>query len=728
MKLDKIKQILLIIFIVANIYNVKTLKKFSVFQNSSSVTEVDSFLSRGFSFLLKDKEINQFPENPISQKKIFNYDSNIQKNILPKLLYTDERFRLVINRNISDLKIEEVKKNSQITVGGAHFPTVNTGQYKKAISQIFRRGLANQFTTDNYGIKYISPDHDKNFPSLSNQIIKESYKRFNSLPNSVQVNVTFSDFINDDNLIQGAIDFFKDYGTHYIYEYTLGYRAGFQREFRTNMTYLLNKDGKIPNTDLKTFLSFIEKSEKIETVKAEEKKANEKADEKKATATAKNFLKKRATNSNDPEKEKKAALIQNPAPVPIVSKLPIPEIPNSPSIDFDANDPNKSIDDDSIIASSVGKGNDNSIINNSLTSLGNSTSAHLSRYDFIVNEPAIKSNSNDPLFAHFAVGECEVENYFIKSNRCNKNNPRLIRYKIAPIYKLFNPFFQTRTLFKADSLTLGVSEMKQIYGKLRRMFFFIQEALDPSLFVVTEIFSNSFDRNAPGTWNPCLQPNPSVFETIRRRYTITKKKDIFAKEALLMNKQIPVVSIKNYATPKKTFDIISSLDKSMYWCLKQEHNMHPEDLISGQWRKRRFVVDVRFIIDNDHIPFTSAGYECKETWEFMDNKTKILTRWHFCVKYSNDFMSPMLITDVKIFEFQKVMGKCYHDSLVIWNNGRKYFCSCEINLQKISDDKAQDDKDVFFCYSRKNDLFYIPIIPNRPVNSKSKFSQKNNNE
>jgi hypothetical protein len=708
MKLDKIKQIFLIIFIVANIYNVQTLRKFSVFQNISSISEVDSFLSRGFSYLILNKEINQFPESPISPKKIFNYDSNILKNILPNFLYSDERYRFVINRNVTNLKIDEMKKNAQITVGGEFLPTVNSGQYKQAISHIYRRGLADQLTTDNYGIRYLTPNHDKNFPSLSNEIMKDAYKKFKSYPNSVQSNGTFSDFINDDNLIQGAIDFFKDFGTHYITEYTLGYRAGFNREYRTNKTFLINKDGKVPNINLNTILSFIEKSLKIETVKKVEKK--------KETTIMKNFLKK----------DDHMNLKQNPAPLPILSKKPNPDVPNSPQNEFDANDPNKSIDDDSIFSSSHDKNNFNSIIKNSLTSLGNSTFLNLSRYNFIVDEPAKVSIQNDPLFAHFSVGECETENYFIKSNRCNKNNPRLIRYKIAQIHRLFNPFFQTKSLFKADNLKIGTQDMIIIHDNLRRMSHFIQEAMDPSLFVITEIFSNSFERNQPGTWDPCLKTNPSTFETIRQKYMITKKNQVFKKEALLMNKLIPVVSIKNYATPKKTFDIISNTEKSLYWCLKQEHNIHPEDLKDGEWRKRRFVIDIRLIIENDHIPFTNAGYECKETWEFTDTKTKNLTRWHFCVKYSNDFINPILITDVKIFEFQKDMGKCFHDSLVVWNNGRKYYCNCELNLQSISDDKNQKDKDVFFCYSRKNDLYYKPIIPNRPFNSKNKFAKKTN--
>lgn len=703
MKLEEIKHILIIIFIVANINNVQLLRKFKSFHNSSSISEVDSFLSRGFSYLISDKEINQFPESPLSKKKIFNYDSNILKNILPNLLYTNERFRFVINRNITNFRVEEMKKNSQITVGGDFITTVNSGQYKKAISHIYRRDFANQLTTDNYGIKYISPDHDKDFPPLSKDILKDIQKRFNSYPNSVQVNGTFSDFINDDNLIQGTIDFFREYGTHYITEYTLGYRAGFNREYMTNKTFLLNKDGKIPNTNLKTILSFIQKSVK----KVEEKK-------KKESMEKKNFLKK----------DIKPIVTQNPAPVPIAISKPLPDIPNSPASDFDPNDPDKSIDDDSVFSNSLDKANYNSVIKNSLTSLGNSTFSNLSRYSFIVDEQAKPSNKNDPLFSHFAVGECEIQDFFIKSNRCNKNNPRLIKYKVSPIYKLFNPFFQTRTLFKADNLRIGYNEMKNIYETLRRMFHFIQEAMDPNLFVVTEISSFSYDRNQPSSWNPCLRTNPSVFEVIRNKYMITRKKDIFSKEAILMNKNIPVVSIKNYATPKKTFEIISKNEKSMYWCLKQENNMHPEDLMSGEWRKRRFLLDIRLIIDNDNIPFTQAGYECNETWEYID-KTKNLTRWHFCKKYTTDFTSPLLITDVKIFEFQKSMGKCYHDNLVVWNNGKKYHCNCEFNLQTISDDKNQQDKDLFFCYSRKNELFYKPIIPNSPFNSKNKFAKKN---
>ena len=114
MKLDKLKQIILIIFIVANVYNVNTLRMISAFQNTSSFSEVDSFLSRGFSYLNLIKEINQFPESPLSNKKIFSYDSNVLKNILPSLLYSDERYRFVINRNLTNLKVDETKKMTKL--------------------------------------------------------------------------------------------------------------------------------------------------------------------------------------------------------------------------------------------------------------------------------------------------------------------------------------------------------------------------------------------------------------------------------------------------------------------------------------------------------------------------------------------------------------------------------------------------------------------------------------
>jgi len=702
MKLVNNKQILLIIFIIASIYNVISFRKFTYSKNKGPVlSEIDTFLTRGFSYLNQEKEINQFPESTLSKKKIFSHEAQLLNNILPNLLLSNERFRFVINRNISLMNMEEVRKNDQSTVEGEYYPTVNSGSYKNALSHIYRRGLFSQLTTDSYGMSYISQDHETNFPMLSDTFLKDSYNKFYKFPHSVEVNATFSDFVNDDNLIQGAIDFFKDYGTHYISEYTYGFKIGFNREYRTDKTFLENKDGKIPNTNLELMLSFIQESEK----------SNSTAHVNNLKDQTKTFLK-----SEEPVKK-------NTAPVPIVTMKAAPQIPNSPPSDFDPNNPDGSMDDDSIFEDSSKKGDFNTILKDSISSLGNKKDVKIgTKYDFLVDEVPKKPNNMDPLFSQFAVGECETRDFFIKSNRCNMKNPRLIKYQITPIHNLFNPFLQTKASFSIGGKKIGKDDMKFIYTTIRKMFYFIQEALNPDLFVVTEIFSENYERANVNKMHPCFRQKSSTLEIIRQKYMVTNLKLRFSKESIMMNKYLPVIGIKNYATPKKSFEIISNQGNSMYWCLKQEHNIHPQDLVNGEWRKRKFLIDIRYIIDNDDIPFTQAGYECKQTWQFTDPVTQNLNRWHFCVKYTSDFTHPLIVTDVKIFEFQKTMGKCFHNSLVVWNNGREYYCNCEINFGDLTDDKSQKDKDIFFCVSRKNNLFYKPLVANQPINSKSRFA------
>lgn len=745
------KQIVVFLLILVNSYLIDCLdnEKFNFSNKNNTKTNVDKFFSRGFSYLKLDKEINQFPLSGIGEKNIFMYDTILRQNVFPHLLYSNELFRYNINRNTTRLNPEEMRKYNEITVTGANIPTVNSGSYKKAISHIFRRAISYQLTIDTYGIKYVSPNHDNNFPFLSDDILAEVYKKFYKYPNSVQNGATFSDFINDDNLIQGSIDFFNDYGTHYITDYTLGYRFGFNREYRSNKTFLENEQGKIPVAKLESLLSFTQKTEKsILEEKSKDKNTNQNNLRLNSRERFKNnnrnaryskdtngpsnnqaINKDNGKDKNSKLTSKDVKLNKNPEPIPFPTKKKNnPLIPNSPQ-DIDPNDPDKTIDDDSIIQSSFQDPSTNSILKNSLTSLGKAKFSNQTRYQFLADEnPSVTYNST-PTFSHFAIGECEIDKFFIKTNKCNKEIPKLVKFKVAPIHNLFNPLFQTRRLFKFNNTEINPKKMLTIFHNIKRMFYLIQEALDPKLFVVTDIFSVQTERTSlnTNTDNECFKTNPNTLEIVNKKYAVVNTNSVFYHDSIQMNKHLPVISIVNYATPKKGFNIISSAEKSMFWCTKREHNIHPEDLITGEWRKRKYLLDIKFIIDNDNKPFTDAGFKCSETWEFHDQESKSLDRWHFCAKYTYDFTHPLIITDVKIFSFQKSMAKCFNNSLITWLNGRKYYCDCEINLQKMSDEAGQQDKDVFFCYSRKSEMLNKPITPNQPLNSKSRFAPKKDN-
>jgi hypothetical protein len=151
----------------------------------------------------------------------------------------------------------------------------------------------------------------------------------------------------------------------------------------------------------------------------------------------------------------------------------------------------------------------------------------------------------------------------------------------------------------------------------------------------------------------------------------------------------------------------------MFWCLTRNHNTTPEELKSGKWASKKYLTEVKVVVDHDSKPFESAGFNCTETWNFVDKKTKVENRWHFCSKFTENFMDPNIITDVKFFEYHPSMGKCTDNHLQAYIDGKTYECDCDLNFNTISDEKKQGD--TFLCRSRKARIHNKLASPNAPA-------------
>ena len=312
----------------------------------------------------------------------------------------------------------------------------------------------------------------------------------------------------------------------------------------------------------------------------------------------------------------------------------------------------------------------------------------------------------------FYIGECTIEKSFIKSETCNKTNPRPVRYSIHPVHYLFNPLLQNKKDFSADGENLDDEKMKKIHSNMAYLYDRIQGAMDPNLFVVTKIESFKLAKADAHKSQPCLSIKHKTLEKIYKSYTQTKKGKFYQEDIFINNKHIPVTSFKNYNKLKKAYHIITNGGDGLYWCLTREHNVTTDELKSGKWESKKFLMDIKVIIDHDNKPFTEAGYQCAETWAFTDKKTKNENRWHFCTKWTENFMDSRIVTDVKFFEFHRAVGKCTNGYLQTYLDGKRYECDCSFNYRKISDEKKQGN--TYLCMSRKEDVFKKPLSPNMP--------------
>lgn len=334
--------------------------------------------------------------------------------------------------------------------------------------------------------------------------------------------------------------------------------------------------------------------------------------------------------------------------------------------------------------------------------------------------PQTAGANTKPDLNHFSIGECSIDKHFMKPETCNPKNPRLVRFEVTPIYYLFNPLMQTKKDFSAKGEAIDKPKMAKLHQNMELLYQEIQLALDPTLLVVTNIESLKLSKEEAAK-NECLKIPIKALEKIFKGYTQTQKKYLYKEDVFINGKHLPVTTIHNYQKLRQHYHIITSGDTGMYWCLTRKHNITPEELKNGKWKENKYLTDIKVIIDHDAKPFTSAGWECKEAWEFTDPKTKNINRWHFCSKYTDNFMHANIVNDIKIFEFDPKMHKCAGKHLTTYLDGKNYHCDCDLNLKIISDTKKQGD--TYFCKSYKLELFHKHELANKPEFTANKSNQ-----
>jgi hypothetical protein len=309
----------------------------------------------------------------------------------------------------------------------------------------------------------------------------------------------------------------------------------------------------------------------------------------------------------------------------------------------------------------------------------------------------------------------------MKSETCNRKNPRPVRFEVEPIFNLFNPILQVKKDFGYKGKVIDSYTMKKIFRNMAYLLTEVQYALDPRILVVNKVEAWKLSKKSHDAEKECLQIKPETIGKIFKDYKQTSKRRRFQEEMMIKDRHVPVTSIKNYATFKKEWNVASSKDDGLYWCYTRSHNMTPEDLKSGLWQNKKFLKDIKVIIDHDSKSFEEAGYRCQEMWSFVDKQGKE-NRWHFCQLFSTNFLDMMLITDIKFFDFNPKMRKCTSGKLNSFIDGRNYECDCDVNLKELTDDETQGD--TYLCVSRKSDPKSKPLKPNQPISTTGRNAPK----
>lgn len=331
-------------------------------------------------------------------------------------------------------------------------------------------------------------------------------------------------------------------------------------------------------------------------------------------------------------------------------------------------------------------------------------------------------NNTTPDMNQFYIGKCTIDNFYLKPETCDINDLQLIKVELQPISYLFNNLLQFKKDFSVGEEIIDAEKINTIYNNMEFLRKEIQFALDPNLFVVTKFETHKLEIKKASKDVDCLKTHLPVMKKIYHDFQEVSKNHFFEEEEYAAEQNLPVVTIKHYGTLKDDKHFIKNGDAGMFWCLTKSHNIHVDELLNGNWTTNKYLTDMKFIQDFDVKSFEETGYECKETWEFVDSKKKQTARYYLCLKWTDNFMSPRIITDVKIFEFHPKMYKCNDKFLTTYIDGKNYECDCEFNFKNVSDTKKQDD--TFMCWSRKTNLFYQPIIPNEPKTREEKTRQQ----
>lgn len=663
---------------------------------------LSSYVNKGFSYLNNDKDIYKDVDKLLGKNLIFNHDIDTDKEIFGSFYVSQENFRSSLNRNVTIVESEDLRKNQEITLKGDYQITTGSDVGKWANGHILRKPKASHIFADTIGRLVLTMNHNKNFPNLHPAIIEAAYKTFYETPNKNYPNHTMADLFEDRKTMKEAIKFFNDYGTHYISQGVYGYRFGFYQEYKNSTTVLKDKDGKNPLPDL-TKMSFMQ----ISTNKNNRNKNDDSSSTTTTTVTT-------SSTSGAPETVTSQSSTSTTTTETVVETSNNSTSSSSSSTNFE-NSSNQTQPEPS-----QPKPSQPEPIQPTPTSV---IPKDEKKPETPVQTPAVGTSNSTPITAgtktkpdinQFSIGQCSIDKLFMKSESCNPKNPRPVRFEVEPIFNLFNPILQVKKDFGYKGKIIDSFTMKKIFRNMAYLLTEIQYALDPRILVVNKVEAWKLSKKSYDTDKECLQIKPETIGKIFKDYKQTSKRRRFQEEMMIKDRNIPVASIKNYATFKKEWNVVSSKDDGLYWCYTRTHNMTPEDLNSGLWQNKKFLKDIKVIIDHDAKSYEEAGYRCQEMWSFVDKQGKE-NRWHFCQLFSTNFLDMMLITDIKFFDFNVKMRKCTSGKLNSFIDGRNYECDCDVNLKEFTDDETQGD--TYLCVSRKSDPKSKPLKPNQPIST-----------
>jgi len=663
---------------------------------------LSSYVNKGFSYLNNDKDIYKDVDKLLGKNLIFNHDIDTDKEIFGSFYVSQENFRSSLNRNVTIVESEDLRKNQEITLKGDYQITTGSDVGKWANGHILRKPKASHIFADTIGRLVLTMNHNKNFPNLHPAIIEAAYKTFYETPNKNYPNHTMADLFEDRKTMKEAIKFFNDYGTHYISQGVYGYRFGFYQEYKNSTTVLKDKDGKNPLPDL-TKMSFMQ----ISTNKNNRNKKDDSSSTTSTTVTT-------SSTSGAPETVTSQSSTSTTTTETVVETSNNSTSSSSSSTNFE-NSSNQTQPEPS-----QPKPSQPEPIQPTPTSV---IPKDEKKPETPVQTPAVGTSNSTPITAgtktkpdinQFSIGQCSIDKLFMKSESCNPKNPRPVRFEVEPIFNLFNPILQVKKDFGYKGKIIDSYTMKKIFRNMAYLLTEIQYALDPRILVVNKVEAWKLSKKSYDTDKECLQIKPETIGKIFKDYKQTSKRRRFQEEMMIKDRNIPVASIKNYASFKKEWNVVSSKDDGLYWCYTRTHNMTPEDLNSGLWQNKKFLKDIKVIIDHDAKSYEEAGYRCQEMWSFVDKQGKE-NRWHFCQLFSTNFLDMMLITDIKFFDFNAKMRKCTSGKLNSFIDGRNYECDCDVNLKELTDDETQGD--TYLCVSRKSDPKSKPLKPNQPIST-----------
>ena len=164
---------------------------------------INDDINKGVTLIL-NPSINPFSmtSKMLAERPLFNYKIDFDKNEFIDLYQKTSAYSINESQFINDFSILELKRAIELEISGGQFPVSSESYISEKIkSAINKRNFNMQIYLDLQQIKTISIDHNKNFPSLNNRFLLDTYKIFFSNPNKRGLS-TAGDLFTDKNYIR----------------------------------------------------------------------------------------------------------------------------------------------------------------------------------------------------------------------------------------------------------------------------------------------------------------------------------------------------------------------------------------------------------------------------------------------------------------------------------------------------------------------------------------------